>query len=172
MQLCWLALLLLCFLLQSMFSNFVQNLTLPCLAGPCSYPLVSQRSLHDAPIFRLLLKVAVNGTHQCDFLNFCGAFGLQCWSCAGLRSPMKWLIAFASCNLVCVSVCVGALVNLQGKACKSNFNNHCSPLVSQMTDMQGTHLTFALFRSCTPLDRPCQHASFFIPSRPFGYDQV
>ena len=27
---------------------------------------VSQRSLHNAPIFRLLLKVAVNGTHQCD----------------------------------------------------------------------------------------------------------
>ena len=33
----------------------------------------SQRSLQDAPIFRLLLKVAVKGTHQCDFLNFCGA---------------------------------------------------------------------------------------------------
>ena len=31
---------------------------------------VSQRSLHNAPIFRLLLKVAVNGTHQCDFLEF------------------------------------------------------------------------------------------------------
>ena len=31
-----------------------------------------QRSLHNAPIFRLLLKVAVNGTHQCDFSNFCG----------------------------------------------------------------------------------------------------
>ena len=30
----------------------------------------SQRSLHNAPIFRLLLKVAVNGTHQCDFFNF------------------------------------------------------------------------------------------------------
>ena len=35
--------------------------------------VASQRSLHYAPIFRLLLKVAVNGTHQCDFLNFCGA---------------------------------------------------------------------------------------------------
>ena len=32
--------------------------------------MASQRSLHNAPIFRLLLKVAVNGTHQCDFLNF------------------------------------------------------------------------------------------------------
>ena len=37
----------------------------------------SQRSLHNAPIFRLLLKVAVNGTHQCDFLNFCGDLGPQ-----------------------------------------------------------------------------------------------
>ena len=33
--------------------------------------LASQRSLHNAPIFRLLLKVAVKGTHQCDFTNFC-----------------------------------------------------------------------------------------------------
>ena len=32
----------------------------------------SQRSLHNAPIFRLLLKVAVKGTHQCDLLYFCG----------------------------------------------------------------------------------------------------
>ena len=32
----------------------------------------SQRSLHSAPIFRLL-KVAVNGTHQCDSHNFWGA---------------------------------------------------------------------------------------------------
>ena len=39
--------------------------------------LPSQRSLHNAPIFRLLLKVAVNGTHQCDFLNFCGGLGPQ-----------------------------------------------------------------------------------------------
>ena len=35
--------------------------------------LASQCSLHNAPIFRLLLKVAVNGTHQCESLNFCGA---------------------------------------------------------------------------------------------------
>jgi hypothetical protein len=37
---------------------------------------LSQRSLQDAPIFRLLLKVAVKGTHQCDFTNFWGSFGL------------------------------------------------------------------------------------------------
>ena len=39
-------------------------------AGTESHRQPSQRSLHDAPIFRLLLKVAVNGTHQCDFPNF------------------------------------------------------------------------------------------------------
>ena len=43
----------------------------------CGRLRVSQRSLHNAPIFRLLLKVAVNGTHQCDFLNFCGPLGVQ-----------------------------------------------------------------------------------------------
>ena len=44
---------------------------------------LSQRSLHNAPIFRLLLKVAVNGTHQCDFQNFCGGLGSQrCCECA------------------------------------------------------------------------------------------
>ena len=37
----------------------------------------SQRSLHNAPIFRLLLKVAVKGTHQCDFTNFWGSLGIQ-----------------------------------------------------------------------------------------------
>ena len=34
----------------------------------------SQRSLHNEPIFRLLLKVAVKGTQQCEFLNFCGDY--------------------------------------------------------------------------------------------------
>jgi len=37
------------------------------------HPWASQRSLHNAPIFRLLLKVAVKGTHQCDCINFWGA---------------------------------------------------------------------------------------------------
>ena len=31
---------------------------------------VSQRSLQNEPIFRLLLKVAVKGTRQCDFSQF------------------------------------------------------------------------------------------------------
>ena len=34
----------------------------------------SQCSLHNAPIFRLLLKVAVNGTHQCESHNFWWSF--------------------------------------------------------------------------------------------------
>ena len=33
---------------------------------------LSQRVFHAAPIFRLLLKVAVEHMHQCDFLNFWG----------------------------------------------------------------------------------------------------
>ena len=48
----------------------------------------SQRSLHNAPIFRLLLKVAVNGTHQCDFFNF---WGTSCpnhgYPCMALLRP-------------------------------------------------------------------------------------
>ena len=39
----------------------------------CPIIFLSQRSLHNEPIFRLLLKVAVKGTQQCEFLNFCGA---------------------------------------------------------------------------------------------------
>ena len=39
--------------------------------------LASQRSLHNAPIFRLLLKVAVKGTHQCDLQFFGGTPGFQ-----------------------------------------------------------------------------------------------
>ena len=41
---------------------------------PWGASAASQRSLHNEPIFRLLLKVAVKGTQQCEFLNFCGAF--------------------------------------------------------------------------------------------------
>jgi len=40
---------------------------------PATAEQSSQRSRHSPPIFRLLLKVAVNGTHQCDFHNFWGA---------------------------------------------------------------------------------------------------
>ena len=52
----------------------------------------SQRSLHNAPIFRLLLKVAVNGTHQCDFLNFWGAAKLQQYA-DGCSRVAQWLTA-------------------------------------------------------------------------------
>ena len=66
---------------------------------PCQIP-VSQRSLHNAPIFRLLLKVAVNGTHQCDFPNFCGQ---QCptWLTASQVAAKTMCLVF-----VCMGVCV------------------------------------------------------------------
>jgi len=61
--------------------HVIPTLTLTIICGNsyirAGLPSVSQRSLHNAPIFRLLLKVAVNGTHQCDFLNFCGDLGPQ-----------------------------------------------------------------------------------------------
>ena len=41
------------------------------LSQPDNMLLPSQHSLHLAPIFRLLLKVAVKGMHQCDLSNFC-----------------------------------------------------------------------------------------------------
>ena len=50
----------------------------------------SQRSLHNAPIFRLLLKVAVNGTHQCDYSNFCGSLGSQRLGATLRRSDFSW----------------------------------------------------------------------------------
>ena len=85
----------------------------------------SQRSLHNAPIFRLLLKVAVNGTHQCDFNNFCGAVPQQIadWGnvecllssakcalavvgqvCASLRIRVTTLLPFFFVNLFFCSV--------------------------------------------------------------------
>ena len=51
-------------------------------------PISSQRLLHSAPIFRLLLKVAVTGTHQCDFHNFCGALCSNC--CLHETGVVKW----------------------------------------------------------------------------------
>ena len=51
-------------------------------------PTSSQRSLHNEPIFRLLLKVAVKGTQQCEFLNFCGACAPM--ACAGSFLGMSW----------------------------------------------------------------------------------
>jgi hypothetical protein len=71
--------------LASSFSNQLAHSPQSCFADKtvCSSGheviLSSQRSLHNAPIFRLLLKVAVKGTHQCDFYNFWGIFGFQQW---------------------------------------------------------------------------------------------
>ena len=49
------------------FHDFSQFSAL--FSPPSSY----ERTLHNAPIFRLLLKVAVEGAHQCDVLIFYGA---------------------------------------------------------------------------------------------------
>ena len=86
---------------------------------------VSQCSLHNAPIFRLLLKVAVNGTHQCDFSNFCGPFGFQQTQCRfGWPAPTG--TAHAHCALArphyCNAVrcwpcwCAGAVLEPEGSA--------------------------------------------------------
>ena len=68
----------------------------------------SQRSLHDAPIFRLLLKVAVNGMHQCDFLIFCGASGSNrteletlANACPSLNCRFLWGVCSSSHSLFC-----------------------------------------------------------------------
>ena len=46
---------------------------------------MSQRSFQDAPTFRLSLKVAVRGTHQCDFLNVCESLVLSIGRFFGAR---------------------------------------------------------------------------------------
>ena len=84
---------------------------------------VSQRSLHNAPIFRLLLKVAVNGTHQCDFPNFCGAVKLQQREVYGsqVHPPHVWC------------VCGGGKGDPRHKQCKLCDNN--APCVSSHNTM-------------------------------------
>ena len=63
---------------QVAYIKFLTMTSFSCLVSSHGkQSCASQRSLHNAPIFRLLLKVAVNGTHQCDFLNFCGYLGTQ-----------------------------------------------------------------------------------------------
>ena len=73
---------------QTELENEAYEVSLTHVSAACNaiaialHQCVSQRSLHNAPIFRLLLKVAVNGTHQCDFLNFCGGLGPQREQCS------------------------------------------------------------------------------------------
>ena len=88
-----------------------------CFCRPCA---ASQRSLHNEPIFRLLLKVAVKGTQQCDFLNFCGVY-----------SPIVWMIIICIyvqlwCRILCKSflyVFHIATMSLQEKTMKCKQNN-------------------------------------------------
>ena len=61
--------------------------------------VASQRSLHYAPIFRLLLKVAVNGTHQCDFPNFCEPSWLNIFTKTKWSADAKITLGFrAKCR--------------------------------------------------------------------------
>lgn len=60
---------------------------------------LSQRSFQFAPIFRLLLKVAVKGTHQCDYCIF--------W---GEQSPTRYRQGF------CATVGIGCHFLLAGVA--------------------------------------------------------
>ena len=50
-------------------------------AATCTSPQsdrqTSLRSMHNAPTFRLLIKVAVKGARQCDFDIFAESHGLQ-----------------------------------------------------------------------------------------------
>ena len=77
--------------LSTVFAVIKNTKDLVCCAR--AYGLPSQRSLHNAPIFRLLLKVAVNGTHQCDFYNFWGALGPQ--------QSLRWRVTFRSQQMPC-----------------------------------------------------------------------
>ena len=56
----------------------------------------SQCSPYNAPIFRLLLMVAVNGTHQCESQNFCGALCLNMCACVACLLVPSRTIALAS----------------------------------------------------------------------------
>ena len=61
------------------------------LAGRVScHGVSSQRSLHNAPIICLLLKVAVNGTHQCDYAIFGWNLGSQRLGATLRRSDISW----------------------------------------------------------------------------------
>ena len=59
-----------CFVLRTPLHNHACPFCMSASSQICEP--ASQCSLHSEPIFRLLLKVAVNGTHQCESLNFCG----------------------------------------------------------------------------------------------------
>ncbi len=56
---------------------------------------LSQCSFHNAPICRLLLKVAVNGTHQCESLIVCGDLCPNHFS-ESLRSQITELLPTSS----------------------------------------------------------------------------
>ena len=85
---------------------------LQSLGGPFS---ASQRSLHNEPIFRLLLKVAVKGTQQCDFLNFCGVYSpITCMTsfCTAICMYLHLL-----CEILCKTIAVLLCTLLSQSSC-------------------------------------------------------
>ena len=61
-------------------------------SNPIETPAVI--SLHNAPILRLLLKIAMSGMHQCDFLNLC-EMQAPTNTRIPFRQRMEWIICFS-----------------------------------------------------------------------------
>ena len=96
----------------------------------------SQRSLHSAPIFRLLLKVALDWTHQCDFHNFWGALSSNCIPSIHATLIQLWLPHPTHCKHMrkCYGRCPTPLsqsILAEGAIALSmiltNFTRHCTP---------------------------------------------
>ena len=114
----------------------------PCKEKRINRPLpgcASQRSLHNEPIFRLLLKVAVKGTQQCEFLNFCGVYSpithstsdrkveILCWM-AGMHVVEEWI--FGPIALNWISICnafVCLFVNWKISRCQEKWKTSLIP---------------------------------------------
>ena len=105
---------------------------------------LSQRSLHNAPIFRLLLKVAVNGTHQCDFPNFCGQ---QCPTCFCIQQAITSKCESHAFNRREAKNQEGNTTSCQ------NTSNGCTKTNAMFFPMQGiqTYLASAGLRSSSLL---------------------
>ena len=112
--------------------------------------VASQRSLHYTPIFRLLLKVAVNGTRQCDFLIFLRGFGPNNLTKSfRLSSGLIYFLQFLGVNLIgcAMNECV----------CSISFAGHFVSTLLQSKSaesktLRGLKTSFTL--PCPPLAPP------------------
>ena len=101
--------------------------------------VASQRSLHYTPIFRLLLKVAVNGTRQCDFLIFCGASvptnGILNFQCRAFQFPFcKPPLCFEQPVSDFAISCIFASVGSFSPQFKSGAGNSNAPWLFRQRD--------------------------------------